>query len=400
MKIFFMGLHYTSEEEDYLYKVCSGRISVAHKKLQDNLINGLRENNAELFEIAALPIGSFPFLSHVIKTKTKRDGFRTETGYINIPLIKDETLFRGAYKELKNKLATVRSEEHIYIIVYDMCIPFIKAALKMREKDKRCKCVLIIPDLPGEFGIFQASGGAFVKLRLGQKEKAYFSCVGKFDGYLPITKHVMHAIKQSDKPYMVVEGIADVSDISDFREGKPYKKIFMYAGELSVNVGIDVLLNAFEKIEGNKYELWICGKGERESTVKEKVKVDKRIKYLGFVKSNEMKKLQNEVDVFVNPRQNEFKYTGYSFPSKNIEYLKTGKPLVGYKLDGIPDEYDEFMFYPENNSPSALAKAMMQAANLTETELRSVYARQTAFLKENKSSKKQGEAIKKFLCQL
>ena len=400
MKIIFLGLHYTSEEENYLYKVCSGRISVAHKKFQDNLINGLRENGAELCEIAALPIGVFPFLSRVIKTKTKREGFRTETGYINIPLIKDRSLFRGAYKELKKKSAAVRSDEPIYIVVYDMCIPFMKAALKMRDEDKRCKCVLIIPDLPGEFGIFQANSGALVRFRFRQKEKAYFSCVGKFDGYLPITKHVMNAIKQADKPYMVVEGIADVSDIPTFCEGKPHKKIFMYAGELSVNVGINVLLEAFEKTTNDKYELWICGKGEYESIVAGKAKTDKRIKYLGFVKSGDMKRLQNEVNVFVNPRQNEFKYTGYSFPSKNIEYLKTGKPLVGYKLDGIPDEYDEFMFYPEDNSPYALAKAMEQAANLTDAELRNIYVRQTDFLKEKKSSKKQGEAIKKFLCQL
>ena len=210
----------------------------------------------------------------------------------------------------------------------------------------------------------------------------------------------MNAIKQADKPYMVVEGIADVSDIPTFCEGKPHKKIFMYAGELSVNVGINVLLEAFEKTTNDKYELWICGKGEYESIVAGKAKTDKRIKYLGFVKSGDMKRLQNEVNVFVNPRQNEFKYTGYSFPSKNIEYLKTGKPLVGYKLDGIPDEYDEFMFYPEDNSPYALAKAMEQAANLTDAELRNIYVRQTDFLKEKKSSKKQGEAIKKFLCQL
>jgi hypothetical protein len=49
-------------------------------------------------------------------------------------------------------------------------------------------------------------------------------------------------------------------------------------------------------------------------------------------------------DVLVNPRPNNEEYTKYSFPSKNIEYLMTGKPVVGYMLDGMPPIYKEFMF--------------------------------------------------------
>ena len=38
----------------------------------------------------------------------------------------------------------------------------------------------------------------------------------------------------------------------------------------------------------------------------------------------------------VNPRQNNEEFTKYSFPSKTMEYLASGVPVVAYKLDGIP----------------------------------------------------------------
>ena len=49
-------------------------------------------------------------------------------------------------------------------------------------------------------------------------------------------------------------------------------------------------------------------------------------------------------DVLVNPRPNNEEYTKYSFPSKNIEYLMTGKPVVAYMLDGMPAHYKKFLY--------------------------------------------------------
>ena len=64
---------------------------------------------------------------------------------------------------------------------------------------------------------------------------------------------------------------------------------------------------------------------------------------MGQVSLNEARALQKTADVLVNPRLNEGEYTKYSFPSKTMEYLSTGRPVVCYKLDGIPDEYDKHL---------------------------------------------------------
>ena len=58
-------------------------------------------------------------------------------------------------------------------------------------------------------------------------------------------------------------------------------------------------------------------------------------------------------DVLVNPRPNEGEYTKYSFPSKNIEYLLSGNPVVGYMLSGMPEDYRRFVYEISPNSEPA-----------------------------------------------
>ena len=47
-----------------------------------------------------------------------------------------------------------------------------------------------------------------------------------------------------------------------------------------------------------------------------------------------------------------------------MEYLSSGRPLIAYKLDGIPDEYDEFVFYVNGNDTKALANKIVEVCEL------------------------------------
>ena len=64
--------------------------------------------------------------------------------------------------------------------------------------------------------------------------------------------------------------------------------------------------------------------------------------------------------MLVNPRPDNEEYTRYSFPSKNIEYLLTGKPVVAYLLSGMPEVYQDFMctIDHEKSAAPAIAQAI------------------------------------------
>jgi len=57
--------------------------------------------------------------------------------------------------------------------------------------------------------------------------------------------------------------------------------------------------------------------------------------------------LQKSSSILVNPRANNEEYTKYSFPSKIMEYMSSGTPVIAYKLDGIPDEYYKYLYQVE-----------------------------------------------------
>jgi glycosyltransferase involved in cell wall biosynthesis len=68
-----------------------------------------------------------------------------------------------------------------------------------------------------------------------------------------------------------------------------------------------------------------------------------------------------KADVLVNPRQNDEAYTKYSFPSKNIEYLLSGNPVVAYMLDGVPEEYRKFMSIVPDDGVDSLKDTILAA---------------------------------------
>lgn len=72
----------------------------------------------------------------------------------------------------------------------------------------------------------------------------------------------------------------------------------------------------------------------------------------------------------MNPRPNNESYTKYSFPSKDIEYLLSGKPTVAFLLDGMPECYRDFLYVIDQNKEitSAIHDALAAAISTSKGE--------------------------------
>ena len=160
---------------------------------------------------------------------------------------------------------------------------------------------------------------------------------------------------------------------------------------------IGKLLEAFGKIENENLKLVICGFGEAEEIIKEKEKQDSRIVFLGRVDRTDVLALQKNAAVLVNPRQNNEEFTKYSFPSKNLEYLSSGVPLVAYKLDGIPDEYDDFIIYPVDDTEISLANEITKICNMADEDRKTLGLKAKDFVFKNKNKVTQSQKIIEFV---
>lgn len=213
-----------------------------------------------------------------------------------------------------------------------------------------------------------------------------------FDGYILLTEYMNEVINKKQKPYIVMEGIAtEFSNIKDENQNK--KRAIMYAGGLSADNGIDNLLNAFIEIDDKSCELWIYGDGEcKENIIKYSLK-DNRIKYFGLVSNDVIQEMESRALLLVNTRITKEKLFLYSFPSKVLEYMSSGTPVITTKLPGIPKEYYRYVYCFEDDTKEGLLKTLKQLLITNEDILRKKGYDAKVFVQNNKSHKIQGKRI-------
>ncbi len=359
----FLGLLFKRDDEKKIKaKSANGCLQNQVNAFQWNCIDGLYEVLRRGIKIInVLPVGIFPFQYRDLYLKSGNWSYNGEThhevGSINVPFLKQ--YFRAL--KIRRILKKTKDTE---IVVYSTYLPFLKA---VRNLDNRYKITLIVTDLP-EYYDYSSKTGVVKKFFRKMNNKKIYKCLERIDRFVLLTEQMKKRLNVGRRPYTVIEGIcrnlnSEKDNVSAADNGK---KIILYTGTLNRKFGIDVLVKAFSLIKDKNYELWLCGGGDYEDEIKAMADADKRIVFFGYVSKKEADEKQQMATVLVNPRQNVGEYTKYSFPSKTMEYLASGKPVVAYKLDGIPDEYDDYLNYVESNTPEALCRKLKEVCEDSE----------------------------------
>ncbi|MCX7715270.1 MAG: glycosyltransferase, partial [Clostridia bacterium] len=187
----------------------------------------------------------------------------------------------------------------------------------------------------------------------------------------------------TDKPYIVMEGLVEQNRSKPLQHTDSVLKYIVYTGSLTKKYGIMDLVNAFLKIERENYRLLICGSGEAEQDI---LKIrDKRIIFRGAVSHDEALKCQAQATLLVNPRRGDEEFTKYSFPSKLMEYMVSGRPVLCFRLPGILQEYDEYLYYFQSGESLQMAKRMEEICEKPEKELSEIGEKAREFVISNKN---------------
>ena len=319
-------------------------------------------------------------------------------GFINLPFIKHISRGCTTFWELKRQIIAAKKEP-VVVIAYDLHFGIslaIRLAKKLFPSITTCA---FLPDIPTAVVAASNDGETTIagKNRAAIKE----SFIRQFDSYVFITKHMSEVPVVSHKPYAVVEGIYN-NHQPPLAEKTTDRKVIFYSGQLNPAYGMENLLEAFQQIyeQDKNYELWICGGGGLSEHISQLSKTCPGVKYFGYVSGNRVRDLQAEAMVLVNPRQNIGDLTRYSFPSKTMEYLASGRPVVGYKLDGIPDEYDEHIQYVPDNSVEALRNKIVELCEMSQEQRDDIGQRARKFILEGKNPKAMCKRIVDLLCEV
>ena len=104
------------------------------------------------------------------------------------------------------------------------------------------------------------------------------------------------------------------------------KNQFVFVGRLDPLKGVDILLNAWKKVNYDAGKLVICGTGPMNEWCNEFIKVNKleNIELLGFIENNLARKIISESKALILPTQ---WYEG--FPMTIVEAYSEGTPVIG-----------------------------------------------------------------------
>lgn len=393
-----MGLFPKEYEKDIVRDTVDGGIQNAANKFQWALIAGFNAiDDVQIKIINSIYVGSYPnkYSTKFIPTfefqhKNNCSKKSINVGFNNTSIIKYFSKYYGLKYELQKWMNDGQTDKVLF--AYAMTSPFVELLHYVKSKRPDIVCCLVVPDLPEYMNTSAIESRLYCFLKKIQTNWFRF-LLRNIDTYVLLTDSMKEWFNQEIN-YIVVEGIANVDRvITDIEETKFEKeKTILYAGMIEEKYGIIELVKAFSDINAPEWKLELYGTGTSIEDVKQLAKNDARVIVKGSVENAAVIKRQKEVELLVNPRNDMQEFTKYSFPSKTIEYMLSGTPMVGYKLAGMPKEYIDY-FYCVQDYGGDLKECLCSAMSQTNEQRRKLGNSAREFIIQNKTQNIQCQKI-------
>lgn len=402
MKILFISGLYPLDCLEQLKKESNNSLQAASNAFQWSIVNGLFENRVD-FEV-----WSFPFLpSYPKKYKrlyTPKGDIRLKEfnlgkmiSYCSLAGVKLISIQKRLESSLSSwiKYSNLQ-QERIVILTYSMYSPFISAIRNIKKKYSNVELISIVTDLGEDIADCYSNENFFKRHYYRFERERVARNIESIDKFVLLTKQMEERLPIAKDKNVVVEGLIEIGEFNR-KQSLENDKILLYTGSFEKYVGIQDLIKAFMLTKNPNYKLFLCGQGFLEGFINDMAQKDTRIKYLGKVDREIALRLQREATALINPRKPNGAITKYSFPSKTMEYMASGTPMIGYKLEGMPEEYYENMYVVVDNSLETLSSVIDNVLSLSQEELNDKAYKAFNFIKNNKNSKNQVKKILDFI---
>ena len=294
-------------------------------------------------------------------------------------LLKEEQTIE---KTAKQAVEDFMSEDFI-IITDTLRVNLLKAAKKI-AKQYKVKIVGMLTDNPNNL----SSGSNFYK-------KYIVKLASDLDGYLAISNGLVN-VYNVNVPNYVFEGL-----VSEESEGKkdPIFNYFYFGGSLYERYGVKTLVDAFHN-SNIRAKLVVAGSGPLADYIEQLSQADYRILYLNQLsKEKHIAYMRNSI-ANINPRPLDNKMDNESVPSKLLEYLSIGTPVISTKFPKLYSTFKDDVHWIDGNNEDAM-KIALESYDITKQEehlKKAATARRKVF--EFYGLNVQAESINHFLAEL
>ncbi len=384
MNIFYVSNTCSAKKYKEYIETKGARVSQQAQKYNLLLAEGLSANNARVSMISTRPI------NRVVSKKIWFKAEKEHTALLDffyVPFVNLRGL-RQAFLTVSvfSKILFAKSKKRDTVVVCDGLNISASIAAILASKIRRYKTVGIVTDVPCHLS-------NMTKISLAQKLN--LKIMRKFNSYLLLTEHMNAIVNPKKCPSIVLEGHADLSmkDEINSLDNKSDKRICLYAGSLKKIYGIENLVRGFEAAAIPNAELHIYGSGDFVEELKTITSTNESIKYSGIAPNSEIVKLELRSTLLINPRPSGEDYTKYSFPSKNMEYMASGTPVLTTKLPGMPADHYNYVYFIEDESADGIKTALQDILSKSDEELFEKGRSAKEFILKEKNNVKQAEKL-------
>ena len=194
--------------------------------------------------------------------------------------------------------------------------------------------------------------------------------IKRFDGLSAPTRRIRETFAP-EVPWVRNEGGVSENVARRFegpaspREATPERPFtIVFAGSLTDINGVPELVAGFARLAGSGYRLIVAGRGPEEGLIRRAAERDSRIEFRGYLSEDAVLSLYAEADLLLNLRITVRVNTDYFFPSKLIEFLATGVPVLSTSTGHVKDEFGDVLFLLEQETPDALAARLSDLASM------------------------------------
>lgn len=397
-RLFFVG-NLVPDEKKY-HTIAFSR---AGNMCQCFLLAGLKQFGIKIDQISSfLPVPSYPTAKKIFfsggKASLDRDTNIDFLPFINITPLKQFTIGLATLYQILKWAFTVGSKTPKLILSYNISVP------------------------PGVFTVFAAklTGAKIVAMVYdifvpGQTAPRSCACLfdywlhkntlPKYDGLIVITEAISRdfapnipslRIEGGIKPDLVEQYLN--INFQDYKDAG-FFTIVATGGLVEVN-GIREILSAFAMLPGERYRLFIAGDGPLTPLVREAATLDKRISYFGLILFEDVIELYAKADVLINMRLTQRLDSRYFFPSKIMEYLASGVPVISTCPSNMVEEYGNYAYLLIDESPESLVKMILDVEQIPEEDRRKMGVASQQYMAKNKTWNAQAEKIGTFLSRI
>lgn len=356
------------------------------------LVEALSANRASVDLISAVPVSNFPaskrlLIPHLVFEERGVAGILLP--FVNALVFKHLTRFIACICFATKRIRQHRSE---WLIVHGVHSPFLWYAVYARARTG-ARIAVVLTDPPG---VVRRSDGRVARLLKRLDVRVTKGALGRFDAVIALSEPLGRDFAPG-VPMLVMEGfVATPQTAGEHAQGRSGRPIIIYAGGLTQEYGVLSLAHAvYDSTLDVSLEFY--GAGDAAEALVELAKRDSRIVSPVLVQPEELAQRYQRATALVQPRQPEQDFVRYSFPSKLIEYMATGVPVISTKLPSIPGDYDGHLIWAESADPVGLRRAIERCLTLSSAESEKLGREAAEFVRESRAPSSQGSRIVGFL---